>query len=129
MDTINQRIDIIINELKLTNKEFGSFLGVTEATARNLRKEGVVKEIYIETISNKWNYNKKWIEDGSGDKYKSSSNKSVHSSKDLMDIANDSIDNWEELMKIDKFKSHYYLQLTKTLNIDLEEIIERALSK
>lgn len=127
MSTINDRIDEIISEKKLTNKEFGDFLKVTEATVRNLRSDGVVKPGYIELISKSFHINKQWLIDGIGEKYTSAGLNLEN--LDLDQLAQVAIDKWDNLMKHDKFKSRYYLQLTRTLNMDIDEIFEKVLKK
>ncbi|MFC5046938.1 hypothetical protein ACFSTE_21130 [Aquimarina hainanensis] len=117
MNDINRRIDTIITELNLTNKEFGKSLGVTEATARNLRKNSVVKDIYIETISNKWNYSEEWIRSGEGSMLKEDSTDfSTLSTSSLLEHL---VDNTEELIKLKTFRN--YIRMTMELIMTDEE--------
>ncbi|TSE05829.1 hypothetical protein [Aquimarina algiphila] len=42
-------------------------------------------------------------------------------------LATESVSNWNELMQVDSFKSRFYLELTKTLNMDIDEIFSKVL--
>ncbi|WP_378187658.1 hypothetical protein ACE939_04780 [Aquimarina sp. W85] len=42
-------------------------------------------------------------------------------------LAKDCIENWEMLMEDETFKAFYYLKITQTLNIDIDDIFEKAL--
>lgn len=42
-------------------------------------------------------------------------------------LAKDCIQHWDALMEDETFKAFYYLKITQTLNIDIDEIFEKAL--
>lgn len=48
---------------------------------------------------------------------------------ELIQLANDCIMNWEDLMNVESFKTKYYLEVTKTLNMDIDEIFAKILKK
>ncbi len=121
ISSVNYRINTIINELKLTNREFGEVLGVTETTVRNLRKKALVKDIYIDVISNKWNYNYEWIKNGEGDKLKTEPSKS----EAIRDLAMQCMIHWEELTTDKVFSNFLSAVIGEKFNIDFESIIKQ----
>ncbi len=126
MDTINKRIDIVITDLNLTNKEFGDQLGFTEATARNLRNNGVVKDVYVEIISSKWGYSLEWLKEGKGDKLKKETNRN-NPDKDIRQLALDCMENWEYLIEDKIFNKFFTAVIGEKFNIDFEKILNDAI--
>ncbi|WP_299431501.1 hypothetical protein [uncultured Aquimarina sp.] len=122
MSTINNRIDSILKNLGLTNKEFGNSLGVTEATIRNLRKKGTVKPIYIELIIYKLNVNRSYLEFGEGDIF---NDQPLNTDPNYKVLAINASKHWNELMKFDEFRMRYYLELSNTLSIDLDMLMAK----
>lgn len=123
MEKINSRIDSIINDLNLTNVEFGQALGVTEATARNLRKTGVVKNIYIEIISTKWGYSKNWIKTGEGNmRIKPEATRDFAS---INKLAVDCVNNWDRLLEDPLFKARMENEARKLAYEMTPSIVEK----
>ncbi|MFL1896199.1 hypothetical protein ACJRPK_10890 [Aquimarina sp. 2-A2] len=42
-------------------------------------------------------------------------------------LANECIQHWDALMEHERFKAFYYMKMTQTLNMDIDEIFEKAL--
>ena len=42
-------------------------------------------------------------------------------------LANECIQHWDALMEDERFKAFYYMKMTQTLNMDIDEIFEKAL--
>ncbi|WP_394917061.1 helix-turn-helix domain-containing protein [uncultured Robinsoniella sp.] len=66
MQTINERILILINELDMTKTAFAKKLKVSQQYISKLIKTGTPSEILIEDICQKFNVNEDWLRDGTG---------------------------------------------------------------
>jgi len=66
LQTINERILILINELDMTKTAFAKKLKVSQQYISKLIKTGTPSEILIEDICQKFNVNEDWLRDGTG---------------------------------------------------------------
>ncbi|TSE05212.1 hypothetical protein FOF46_23400 [Aquimarina algiphila] len=122
MENINFRINTIVNELGLSNQEFGNAIGVTEATVRNLRGKANVGDIYIEVISLKWGYNKTWIKEGIGEKLRKNKQEGKIS---LHKLSEECLRHWEKLIEEPLFKEKIENIATKKAYEMTPSIVEK----
>ncbi len=83
MGEINKRLDFLIRNENLVNREVADVLDVTETTIRYFRKGGKIKKLYIEKIANYYGYNINWLLKGEGEMKISKSSETVLSKSKL----------------------------------------------
>lgn len=69
MQTINERISILINTLKITKTAFAESLKVSQQYISKLVREGNPSDLLIEGICQKYNVNEKWLRTGEGEMF------------------------------------------------------------
>lgn len=68
-NTINQRIDTLINELKISKTAFANTLKVTQQYISKLVTTGTPSDILIESICIKYGVNEDWLRYGTGEMF------------------------------------------------------------
>lgn len=71
MQSINDRIALLINELKITKTAFGESLKVSQQYISKLIKTGNPSDLLIEDICEKYNVNEEWLRNGKGEMFRS----------------------------------------------------------
>lgn len=71
METINDRIGILIEKLDITKTAVADKLNVTQPYISKLIKKGTPSERLVEDICEKFNVNKNWLLDGKGEIFSS----------------------------------------------------------
>lgn len=92
MQTINDRIGILLSELNLTKTAFAESLKVSQQYISKLVKTGTPSDLLIDDICEKYNINEEWLRFGIGDMYahKSRSEAIAEFAGDLMKDEEDS---------------------------------------
>lgn len=67
MDTINKRIEKIVNESGLTKTAFAKQLNVSQQYISKLIKTGEPSELFKDALCSSFNINRDWLETGEGD--------------------------------------------------------------
>ena len=71
MDTINRRIELLINDLHITKTAFADKLKVTQAyISKLINVGGNPSDRLIEDICEKYNVNEEWLRSGTGDMFR-----------------------------------------------------------
>lgn len=66
METINDRIAMLIEKLGITNTAFGKKLKVSQQYISKLTRTGTPSDMLIDDICEKWNVNEDWLRNGIG---------------------------------------------------------------
>lgn len=69
MQTINDRIGILLNELNMTKTAFGESLKVSQQYVSKLIKTGNPSDLLINDICEKYNVSEEWLRYGIGDMF------------------------------------------------------------
>jgi len=69
LNTINERIQTIINELKMTKTEFANKVNVTQQYISKIVKKGNPSDMFIDSVCTKFNINEEWLRTGIGDMF------------------------------------------------------------
>ena len=71
MDTINKRIEMLINDLHITKTAFADKLKVTQAyISKLINVGGNPSDRLIEDICEKYNVNEEWLRSGTGEMFR-----------------------------------------------------------
>lgn len=69
MESINNRIGILLNELKITKTAFAESLKVSQQYISKLTKEGNPSNLLIDDICKKYNVSEEWLRNGTGEMF------------------------------------------------------------
>jgi len=69
LNTINERMQTIINELKMTKTEFANKVNVTQQYISKIVKKGNPSDMFIDSVCTKFNINEEWLRTGIGDMF------------------------------------------------------------
>lgn len=70
MQTINDRIGLILDKSKLTKTAFGESLRVSQQYISKLIRTGNPSDLLIDDICQKYNVNEEWLRTGEGEMFK-----------------------------------------------------------
>lgn len=72
MQTINDRIGLLLDSLNITKTAFAESLKVSQQYISKLTKTGNPSDLLIDDICQKYSVNKDWLLTGTGEMFKSS---------------------------------------------------------
>ncbi len=70
METINKRIDVLLNELGMTKTAFAEKLKVSQSYISKLIVKGSPSDRLVEDICEKFNVNEEWLRTGNGEMFR-----------------------------------------------------------
>ena len=74
MDSIASRVKYLRQELKLSQKEFGERIGVSQTKIYEIEKNNRLSNLIKRAICNEFELNEKWLLTGEGDMYSANHN-------------------------------------------------------